>query len=150
MEKNFYSINRQKLLFMVEELHKRGFGTLRIIPSLAPSGLHWRCTFIDEVKKKDLISSTWIADKENKNTKEEIKLTIQELADLFVKENLEFINHCKGHNEEYTKWYSEMLKQLKEDELPYAFGDYEMPKGAWRTTKGNEIETLPNEETYYF
>lgn len=150
MKKNFYSINRQKLLFMVEELHKRGFGTLRIIPSLAPSGLHWRCSFIDELKKNDLISSTWIAGKENENTKEEIKLTIQELADLFVKENLEFINHCKGHNEEYTKWYSEMLKQLKEDELPYAFGDYEMPKGAWRTTKGNEIATLPNHETYYF
>lgn len=32
MEDNFYRITRQKFLFMVEELHKRGFGKLPISP----------------------------------------------------------------------------------------------------------------------
>ena len=142
MEKNFYIPNRQKLLFMAEELHKQGFGNLTVIPSLAPSGIHWRCSFIDENQKNDVISSNWITDQENKDSKKEIKKSIQELADLFTKENFEFITCCKGRNEEYTKWYSGMLKQIKEHELPYAFGDYEMQKGFWRTTSGNEIKTL--------
>jgi predicted nucleic-acid-binding Zn-ribbon protein len=150
MDNNFYMANQQKLLFMVEELHKRGFGKLRTIPSLSPSGMHWRCSFIDDTKKFDFIASNWIYKHENENSREEIKLTTHELADLFVKENAEFIEHCKGENEEYTEWYSKMLEQLTKDELPYAFADWEMPKGVWRTSGGNEIKTLPNEDNYYY
>ena len=149
MNDNFYMTNRQKLLFMVQELHKRGFGKLRVIPSLAPSGLYWRCSFVDETKMNDIIASNWIIKHENENSKEEVKLTTQELADLFVEDYIEFITNCKGLNEEYVKWYSEMLKQLNKDELPYAFADWELPKGVWITSKGNEIKTLPNEEIYY-
>jgi hypothetical protein len=42
-----------------------------------------------------------------------------------------------------------MLKQLNKDELPYAFAEWELPKGVWITSKGNKIKTLPNEEIYY-
>lgn len=150
MSDSFYMTNRQKLLFMVQELHKRGFGKLRIIPSLAPSGMYWRCSFIDEAKTKDFIASNWIHNHENENSREEIKLTAQELANLFIKENSEFIDYCKGENEEYTKWYSEMLQQLKKDELPYAFADWPMEKGIWETSENNKIKALPNEEKYYF
>jgi hypothetical protein len=40
------------------------------------------------------------------------------------KENLEFIEDCKGENEEYVKWYGEMVDNLEKGELPYAFADY--------------------------
>ncbi len=150
MKDNFYMINRQKLLFMVHELHKRGFGKLRIIPSLAPSGMYWRCSFIDETKTNSFIASNWINNYENENSREEIKLTAQELADLFIKENATFIDHCKGKNEEYIEWYSDMLRQLKKGELPYAFDDYTLTKGIWETSENNKIITLPNEEKYYF
>jgi hypothetical protein len=46
------------------------------------------------------------------------------LANLFIKENLEFIEDCKGKNEEYVKWYGEMVDNLEKIELPYAFSDY--------------------------
>jgi hypothetical protein len=32
-----------RVLRMVHELHKRGRQRLRIVPTMAPSGLHWRC-----------------------------------------------------------------------------------------------------------
>jgi hypothetical protein len=35
------------------------------------------------------------------------------LANLFIKENLEFIEDCKGKNEEYVKWYGEMVDNLE-------------------------------------
>jgi hypothetical protein len=33
-----------RVLSMVGELHKRGYQRLRVMPYMAPSGLHWRCT----------------------------------------------------------------------------------------------------------
>lgn len=148
MDNNFYITNRQKLLFMVKELHKRGFGKLRIIPSLSPSGMYWRCNFIDETKSNSFSASNWIYSHEN--SQEEIKLSIQQLADLFIEENFGFIEYCKGVNKKYEKWYSEMLEQLTKDDLPYAFSDFFLPNHFWITFKGTEIKTLPNEQKYYF
>jgi predicted nucleic-acid-binding Zn-ribbon protein len=148
MDTNFYMINRQKLLFIAEELHKRGFGKLRVVPSLSPSGIYWRCNFISETKKHDFAASNWICNQEKEN--EEIKLTIIELTNLFAKENSDFIEKCKGENKEYTEWYSRMLKQLTKEELPYAIADWKIPKGVWRTSEDKEITTLPNEDKYYF
>lgn len=142
--------NRQKLLFMVKELHKRGFGKLRVIPSLSPSGMYWRCSFIEETKSNSFTASNWISSHEKNDSKVEIKMTAKELADLFMKENFEFLEYCKGVNEEYEKWYSGMLEQLSEDELPFAVADWEIPEGFWLTSKGSEIKTLPNEQEYYF
>lgn len=150
MDSNFYMTNRQKLLFMVEELHKRGFQKLRVIPSLSPSGMNWRCRFVEKSKRYECLSSNWICDHEIENSTEELEYTTQELADLFTQENKEFIEHCKGEDEEYKNWYSQMLRQLKKDELPYAFADWGIPEGTWRTSEGNEIKTLPNEDEYYF
>jgi hypothetical protein len=150
MKSNFYLANRQKLLFMVEELHKRGFGKLRVMPSESPSGLHWRCSFIDEKKNHELSASNWISYHEGENSKGEIKLTIVELTDLFVKENFKFLELCKGQNNEYTTWYGGMLKQLLNDELPYAFIEWELQKVVWKTLKDNKIETLTSEGKYYF
>ena len=118
---------------MVEELHKRGFGKLRVMPSESPSGLHWRCSFIDEKKNHELSASNWINYYEGQNSKEELKLTTQELTDLFVKENFKFQELCKGRNKEYTEWYGGMLKQLANDELPNAFIDWELQKAIWKT-----------------
>jgi len=32
-----------RVLAMVGELHKRGYQRLRVMPFMAPSGMHWRC-----------------------------------------------------------------------------------------------------------
>lgn len=135
---------------MVEELHKRGFGKLRVMPSESPSGLHWRCSFIDDKKNHELSASNWISYHEGQNSKEELKLTAQELADFFVKENFKFLDLCTSQNNEYAEWYSEMLKQLDHDELPYTFVNWKLQKVIWKTSNGKKIETLPSEGKYYF
>lgn len=146
---NYYMINRQKLLFMVRELHKLGFEKLRIVPSLSPSGLYWRCEFVSDTEK--IVVSNWIDELEGGNS-QEIKFTPQELADLFVNKKFDFLEKCKGINKQYVEWYSEMLHTLKEGELPYAFdySDYFEPTDYWKTSEDNKIKTLPNEKDYYF
>lgn len=149
MDNSAYMINRQKLLFMVKELHSRGFEKLRIIPSVSPSGMHWRCSFIAGTKDNSLIASNWLGKHEYEDSQKEIQLTPEALADLFLRENYEFVNQCKGENKEYTQWYRGMLENLSKEELPYAFDDYFSPTDFWRTSDGNEIQTLPNEKRYY-
>lgn len=33
-----------RLIAMVHELHKAGYQRIRMLPTMAPTGLHWRCT----------------------------------------------------------------------------------------------------------
>ena len=150
MDNNFYMKNRHKLLQMVGELHNRGYGLLRVVPYLSPSGVYWRCNFVDKTTKTDFVASSWIYGIEEKGVDSVITITIDQMADIFIKEHWQFVALCKGSDEKYTKWYSQMLTQLDDDELPYAFADYFSPSGFWRTSKGKEIKTLPGEEKYYF
>ena len=57
---NIYMKNRHKLLLMVQELHNRGYGKLRIVPYLSPSGVSWRCSFVDKTTKHELIVSKYL------------------------------------------------------------------------------------------
>ena len=149
MPETNYMINMQKLLYLVKELHIRGYEKLRIIPSLSPTGLAWRCSLISDTisKRNTIIISNWIQD--IFNIEEKNDFSIEQLTDLFVKEHIGFLNECKGKNQEYVKWYSEMLYKLKEGELPYAFSDYFGPTDYWETSEGKKLYTLPDETRYY-
>ena len=150
MSKNYYSINMQKLLFVVKELHSRGYEKLRIVPSLSPSGLSWRCSFVVKSgsQLKSIIASNWLQDVMNVSSKNEY--SIEELTDMFAREHQHFLAHCKGKNKEYVEWYSKMLLTLTEGELPYAFADFFPPTDYWKTSKLQKIPTLPNEMSFYF
>jgi len=148
-KKDYYMINMQKLLFVASELHKRGYEELHVVPSLAPSGLAWRCKFVATLdKNQSIIVSNWIGKFVNDENKE-IELSLQKLTDLLEKENIDFLAKCRGKNREYVEWFDEMLNKLKEGELPYAFADYFPPNSFWKTTLDNKIKILPDEDKYY-
>ncbi len=149
MNENYYMINMQKLLHIVKELHIRGFEKLRVIPSMSPSGLSWRCSFIvdSSSKFKPVISSSWIQDVFNVGEKNEC--SIEELTDMFVKKHIGFLQKCKGDNKEYVEWFRSMLQNLKEGELPYAFAEYFSPTDYWQTSEGRKIVTLTDEKRFY-
>ena len=149
MNESYYMINMQKLLYIVKELYNRGFEKLRVIPSVAPSGLHWRCSFLsgNDSERRTIITSNWIQD--FYNVQEKIEFSIGELTDMFEKEHFDFLILCKGENKDYVDWYSDMLLKLKEGELPYAYSDYSSPGYFWETTQGQKIYTLPNEKQNY-
>ena len=141
-------LNMNRLLHVVKELHHRGYGKLRVIPSVSPSGMSWRCSFLADVDLRDesVIASNWIQDGFRIGEKE---YSIDELTDRFEKDHVDFLKKCKGENRIYAEWYSDMLRELVGDDLPYAFSDYFGPTDYWRTSKGTHIRTLPNEKSYY-
>ena len=144
-----YMRNRHKLLLMARELHKSGCGYLRVAPSLSPSGMSWRCGFVDKLTKSEVEASIWLYDIEKEGENGLITIDAKEMADIFVRDNGEFVELCKGEDREYTKWYAEMVARLEEDELPYAFAEYFSPSGFWKTSKGKEIASLAGDVEYY-
>ena len=139
----------QKLLFLVKELHTRGFHDIRVIPSLSPSGLSWRCSFLinGDREKIEIISSNWIQDFIDIHEKADIP--IERLTDKFIEDHKDSLKHCNAENKEYVDWYAKMLNQLDEGELPYAFAEYFSPGDYWKTSEDKRITTLPDEKRYY-
>ena len=60
MEKKYYMINMHKLLHLAGELHRKGYTGLQVIPSLSPSGVYWRCDFINADSSERLSVSNWL------------------------------------------------------------------------------------------
>jgi type I restriction enzyme, S subunit len=147
VERNIYPINMQKLLRVARELHLRGYEKLRVVPSLSPSGMSWRCSFVAE-PENGIVTSTWLS--EYFNNEREIEYSIIELTEIFEREHMRFLESCKGKNKDYVEWYQNMLSHLEEDELPYAFAEYFSPTDYWKTTNDQKIETLPNEKNFYY
>lgn len=135
----FYLPNRHKLMHMVNALHHRGYGLLRVIPSMSPSGMHWRCKFLNPKNDQHLWVSNWLCHLEIAGGTGEITHSVEDMADLFIHDHTEFMADCKGIDVAYVHWYSEMLDQLIDYDVPYAFADWQKPKGVWMTFGGKTI-----------
>lgn len=139
MKKNLYMINMQKLLHLAGELHRKGYTELQVIPSLSPSGVYWRCDFINANTKDSISVSNWM--QENFDIQEK-EVSTTEIVKRFEEDHNQFFLGIESEDEYYSQWFSEMLKQLEEGELPYAFSDYYNDPDYWQTNTGKKIKTL--------
>ena len=133
-------LNLKKVLFIAEALHQKGYENLKVIPSLSPSGVYWRCSFVPANKNQefDVIVSNWLSNFAD-ISENEIPLTIKELTYRFIEEHKEFLVKCIGKNEEYINWFKNVMEILDLEELPYAFSDYFGPTTYWQTSLGKRI-----------
>ena len=152
MSKNSYMLNMKKVLLIAEELHKRGYQNLRVFPSISPSGVYWRCDFIeqnpDRKSRAHVSVSNWIHEYDDFKERE-IQKSVNELTNDFENEHPDFLQKIKDENPTYVKWYSEMLQELASDELPYAMSDYFKATDVWRTSENKEIKILHDDPQYY-
>ena len=109
VETNIYQINMQKLLHVASELHLRGYEKLRVVPSVSPTGLSRRCSFVAD-PENGIVTSTWLS--EYASNEREIEYSIIELTELFEREHMRFLESCKGKNKDYVEWFQNMLSQL--------------------------------------
>ena len=140
----------QKILFIAEALHTKGYQNLKVIPSLAPSGVYWRCSFvISELDENyEIIASSWLQ-KYFDVSIEKIKLNVKELTDKFIEDHKDFLEKCVGRNEEYAFWFQNVLELLDKEELPYAFADYFGPTTYWKTSLGKKLYLNSDEALKY-
>lgn len=140
----------QSLLFLAEALHAKGYENLKVVPSLSPSGLYWRCSFVTSETNRefDVIVSSWLQNYYAVSV-EQVELNIKELTDKFIEDHKDFLAKCIGRNTEYVTWFQDVLELLKKEELPYAFSDYFGPTTYWETSLGKKIYLNPKEAIKY-
>lgn len=129
----------QRLLAMVNELHKQGYQNLSIYAGMSSSGLHWRCYltpcsdfFITpDSKEVDLIAydiNPGYSSGESGNCYfgwEDAKQdNARQLAAKFIERFPRLIASCKGYNPEYAGWFNYMLGISESGALPVMYRDY--------------------------
>ena len=127
----------RRVLEMVAILHEKGLGNLRIQPAMSPSGAFWRvrlgssfwfrsdfgATLLPEYRRQSPLYSScmeaeyfqWTDAKDD---------TTEQLADRFVKRCPEVVLSASGHDNEYARWYRNMLDMTAPFGLPYAWADW--------------------------
>jgi hypothetical protein len=101
---------------MVEVLHRRGRQRLRVTPSIAPTGLHWRlsvhvegCVDVDR----------WTSGNPDDG------LDAEALADRFEAEHPALAEAGRGDDAAYAAWLSGAVAVARRGWLPYFFADWE-------------------------
>jgi len=115
-----------RIMFMIKELHQRGYSSLYLYSGLSPSGMHWRYEIGQMVDGK-WPNSPLIVKGSVQNTGE-IKWaadnsTVELLADGFESYYKDLLNP-KSQANAYTQWYAILIDGLNPNELLVFFADY--------------------------
>jgi hypothetical protein len=127
----------RRVVLMVQELHKLGYGRLRLAPGMAPSGMHWRGNVspVSNISRqhgartKDFRSHVarctsgqgaqffgW-SDAEDDSP--------AELAAKFLARFPDLAALGCGSDPEYERWYAEMVRATAPEGLVYAYSDWD-------------------------
>lgn len=148
----------RRLLLAVQELHKMGFEQLRIFPSLAPSGMYWRCSLVPKSCISDRHGA--IADMERLHKLlqlagsncQELRHSSgsqqfifdwkdsgfdspKELAHKCLKRSREVVFAGWGEDHQYVRWYEDMLRMTSPGGVVFAIADWDLPADRLPTTR---------------
>ena len=146
----------QRILMMVHELHKIGYQRIRIAPSMAPSGMFWRCsiTHIGNILSTHGArplhcgseSADYTSGQENAyfDWNDARHDTARQLAAKFLERFPEIAKKGHGLDWTYAGWYVQMLGLAEQGVLPVAYGDwYTEPDPRWLPTTDGFESGLP-------
>jgi hypothetical protein len=125
------------LLLMVAELHRLGYQRLRIVPGMAPSGVHWRCTFASaahfSARHGAMIAGAGPVARYSTGQArayfdwpDAADDTPEQLAHKFLTRFPEIAAQSQGADLAYAEWYAEMLRLSEPDGAPIAYADWEL------------------------
>jgi hypothetical protein len=126
-----------RVLRMVSVLHQRGYQRLRIVPGMAPSGMHWRCgifpaAWLDtsglEVAREEDYErgARYTSGQDNHyfDWRDAENATAARLADLFAQRFPSLLAEADGDDWAYAGWYQVMLRAAERGAFPCAFADW--------------------------
>jgi hypothetical protein len=130
----------RKLLLMVNELHRRGYQRLRIVPGMSPCGEHWRCS-ITPVTNVSVKHGARLVEWEHLSAhytsadgakyfgwSYAATLTPDKLALRFIAEFPLVAEGGQGSDWTYAGWYQEMLGLTFPNLLPIAYREEGCPQ----------------------
>ena len=136
-----------RLIAMVHELHKAGHQRIRILPSMAPSGMHWRCRISDagnftsdglELRsgEPDRVAICTSSDGARYFGWEDGRtLTARLLARRFLKAFPAIAIHGAGRDWAYAGWLTDVLGRAEHGSFVRFYADYPLAEdelALWR------------------
>ncbi|MBS2040431.1 macro domain-containing protein [bacterium] len=147
-----------RLLLMVEVLHSWGYERLRVLPRPAPSGVYWRCGFLDSSNLNGEgtgpLSQGGLWQEYSSSTGDlyfdwgdSTCLNSAHLAARFLKAFPDLASASRGPDPEYVRWYREqLLRCCGPENLPfYAFDEMEDLVGL-QNQRGQTIPLPPRNQ----
>jgi hypothetical protein len=117
-------------------LHKLGYQRLRIGPGMSPSGMYWRCS-VTHVGNIDADHGALVVDESSDvatyssgagdrffGWEDARGDSPEDLARKFVERFPVIARLGRGDDEDYAKWYDEVVSLAKAGDLPYAYSDW--------------------------
>lgn len=143
----------RRVLLMVAELHRLGYQQLRIVPFVYHLGT-WRCglTFRQNITPDHgALSIEWdsyVMPQYSSASKREVfgwedarEATPSQLAELFLARFPEVSRHGYGPDDEYVRWFINMLRETEPDCLPIASSEFcAMPPSGLGTVGMRSLE----------
>jgi O-acetyl-ADP-ribose deacetylase (regulator of RNase III) len=130
----------RRILEGVAALHERGYEQIRVLPGMAPSGMHWRATIAESggVEDDPVLRYTTGSGPDFADAVVDRSTTAAEVADLI----LAALPRAPRPRPDpaYAAWYARLMRLVAEhDRLPVAYSDsYEQQPG-WEIGWGSDI-----------
>lgn len=122
----------------VAYLHGKGYERLRVMASVAPSGMSYRICISSKThfdNKTGFVICKWDNDEVYRYSNGQEFMffndhawledaSIEEIADKLLSKYPKLEKEGNGKDEEYAAWFLKLLEKVKEGKYPYAFEDY--------------------------
>ena len=123
-----------RILQGVRVLHQRGFESVRVLPGMSGSGIHWRAVISAADNGPELRYTTG-SGSEVASGRVDIRSSPGEVADLLAA-SLESL--ALAQDPAYVAWYAELLALVERDNaLPIAYADYFEDDEGWEVGWGS-------------
>ena len=125
-----------RILQGARELHRQGFDGLRVLPGVAPSGIHWRVTLWDDAYPEPRLRYTSGAGTEFAGGAVDAMTSPDAVAELILA-SLPTLRPSGGTSG-YTEWFEALLARVEpEHSLPVAYADYFDDTADWELGWGS-------------
>lgn len=138
----------RKVMQMIGALHEMGFQRLRMYPTMAPSGVYWRCPVGPSsvarpehgaIMLDQFYDSSLVALYSSGSSAEYFgiageRLSPRALGKEFVRRHPAIASASSGSDWAYAGWFQEMLRLTRPRLFPFALADWELPPDHLPTT----------------
>lgn len=125
------------VVLILHELHQRGYQQLRLFCGWAPSGLYWRwniypkCLMLKDANWEKHDDCPPFDCPHCSAIRPQGKWNYKEAADELMRNASELLELGKLPDEEYVRWYAQLVEHAKRGEFPVAFGEYFPSSDSW-------------------
>lgn len=125
------------VVLILHELHQRGYEQLRLHCGWSPNGLSWRwniypkCLIGKDAKWEQHDDYTPIDCPHGSVACPKCEVDYSRAADVLLRSDSELLELGKLPDEEYVRWYAQLVEHAQRGEFPVAFSEYFPSPDSW-------------------